>query len=119
MKISTHRLFVVAPLALVAIAAILIAGCGGGDDATTTTTDSENESAAAAPGGADHDPARFNPMAFLASTICWRSSCGYPIRTRRQVMPGIAHASLHEKNHQIVLHNLQAFFSQPEPEFVS
>jgi uncharacterized cupredoxin-like copper-binding protein len=48
MKISAHRLFVVAPLALVAIAAILIAGCGGGDDTTTTT---ENESATAAPGG--------------------------------------------------------------------
>ena len=48
MKISMHRLFVVAPLALVAIAAILIAGCGGGDDGTTTTTtENENETAAA------------------------------------------------------------------------
>jgi pimeloyl-ACP methyl ester carboxylesterase len=33
------------------------------------------------------------------------------------VMPGIAHASLHEKNHQIVLHNVHAFFSQPEPVY--
>ena len=48
MKIPTHRLFVLAPLALVAIAAILVAGCGGGDDTTTTT---ENESETAATGG--------------------------------------------------------------------
>ena len=51
MKISTHRLFVLAPLALVAIAAILIAGCGGGDDTTTTTTENEGETAAAGGGG--------------------------------------------------------------------
>lgn len=49
MKVSTHRLLVLAPLALVAVAAILIAGCGGGDDTTTTTT--ENETAAAGGGG--------------------------------------------------------------------
>lgn len=49
MKIPMHRLFVVAPLALVAVAAILIAGCGGGDDDTTTTT--ENETAATGAGG--------------------------------------------------------------------
>jgi uncharacterized cupredoxin-like copper-binding protein len=50
MKIPMHRLFVVAPLALVAIAAILIAGCGG-DDGTTTTTENESEAAAAGSGG--------------------------------------------------------------------
>lgn len=50
MKIPTHRLFMVAPLALVAIAAILIAGCGGDDDTTTTATENESETAAA--GGA-------------------------------------------------------------------
>lgn len=49
MKVSMRRLLVLAPLALVAIAAILIAGCGGGDDTTTTTT--ENETAAAGGGG--------------------------------------------------------------------
>lgn len=49
MKIPTHRLFMVAPLALVAIAAILVAGCGGDDGTTTTTT--ENETAAAGGGG--------------------------------------------------------------------
>lgn len=52
MKIPTHRLFVVAPLALIAVAAILIAGCGGGDDGTTTTTENESEAAAAGGGGA-------------------------------------------------------------------
>lgn len=51
MKIPTHRLFVAAPLALVAIAAMLIAGCGGGDDGTTTTTENESEAAAAGGGG--------------------------------------------------------------------
>jgi uncharacterized cupredoxin-like copper-binding protein len=51
MKIPTHRLFVVAPLALIAVAAILIAGCGGGDDGTTTTTENESEAAAAGDGG--------------------------------------------------------------------
>jgi uncharacterized cupredoxin-like copper-binding protein len=50
MKIPTHRLFVVAPLALLAIAAILIAGCGG-DDGTTTTTENESEAAATGGGG--------------------------------------------------------------------
>lgn len=49
MKIPRHRLFAFAPLALLAITAIFIAGCGGGDDTTTTTT--ENESAAAGGGG--------------------------------------------------------------------
>jgi pimeloyl-ACP methyl ester carboxylesterase len=33
------------------------------------------------------------------------------------VMPGIAHASLHQKNYQIVLHILWSFFSQPEPVY--
>jgi uncharacterized cupredoxin-like copper-binding protein len=47
MKIPRHRLFVFAPLALVTIAAIFIAGCGGGDGTTTTT---ENETAAAGGG---------------------------------------------------------------------
>lgn len=51
MKIPTHRLFVVAPLALVAIAAILIAGCGGGDDDTTAATENESEAAVAGGGG--------------------------------------------------------------------
>lgn len=51
MKIPTHRLFVAVPLALVAIAAMLIAGCGGGDDGTTTTTENESESAATGTGG--------------------------------------------------------------------
>jgi len=51
MKISTYRLFVVAPLALMAVAAILIAGCGGGDDGTTTATENESEAAAAGGGG--------------------------------------------------------------------
>lgn len=31
------------------------------------------------------------------------------------VMPGIAHASLQQKNYAIVLHILESFFSQPEP----
>lgn len=31
------------------------------------------------------------------------------------VMPGIAHASFHQKNYLIPLHILRAFFSQPEP----
>jgi pimeloyl-ACP methyl ester carboxylesterase len=31
------------------------------------------------------------------------------------VMPGIAHASFHQKNYAIVHHILHAFFSQPEP----
>jgi pimeloyl-ACP methyl ester carboxylesterase len=33
------------------------------------------------------------------------------------VLPGVAHASLHEKNHRIVLHYLEAFFAQPEPVY--
>ncbi len=33
------------------------------------------------------------------------------------VMPGIAHASFHQKNHMIALHILEAFFSQPEPVY--
>lgn len=52
MRLPTQRLFVVAPLALIAIAAILIAGCGGGDDGTTTTTENESEAAATGGGGA-------------------------------------------------------------------
>ena len=35
------------------------------------------------------------------------------------VMPGIAHASFHQKNHQIPYHILQAFFSQPAPRYRS
>ena len=31
------------------------------------------------------------------------------------VMPGIAHASLQQKNYKIVQHILLSFFSQPEP----
>jgi pimeloyl-ACP methyl ester carboxylesterase len=31
------------------------------------------------------------------------------------VMPGIAHASFHQKNHRIAYHVLHAFFSQPAP----
>jgi pimeloyl-ACP methyl ester carboxylesterase len=31
------------------------------------------------------------------------------------VMPGISHASFHQKNYQIVFHILACFFSQPEP----
>jgi pimeloyl-ACP methyl ester carboxylesterase len=33
------------------------------------------------------------------------------------VMPGIAHASLQQKNYQIVLHILWSFFSQPDPVY--
>jgi pimeloyl-ACP methyl ester carboxylesterase len=33
------------------------------------------------------------------------------------VMPGIAHASLQQKNYRIVQHILLAFFSQPEPVY--
>jgi len=33
------------------------------------------------------------------------------------VMPGVAHASLHEKNHRIVLHHMQAWFTTPEPVY--
>jgi pimeloyl-ACP methyl ester carboxylesterase len=31
------------------------------------------------------------------------------------IMPGIAHASLHQKNHMIALHIMHSFFTQPEP----
>ena len=31
------------------------------------------------------------------------------------VMPGIAHASLQEKNRAIVFHHIERFFSQPDP----
>jgi uncharacterized cupredoxin-like copper-binding protein len=47
MKIPTHRLFGL--LALVAVAAIFVAGCGGDSD-TTTTTENETETAAAGGG---------------------------------------------------------------------
>jgi pimeloyl-ACP methyl ester carboxylesterase len=33
------------------------------------------------------------------------------------VMPGIAHASFHQKNYRIAYHVLQSFFSQPEPVY--
>jgi pimeloyl-ACP methyl ester carboxylesterase len=33
------------------------------------------------------------------------------------VMPGIAHASFHQKNYMIVYHILSSFFSQPEPVY--
>ena len=33
------------------------------------------------------------------------------------VMPGIAHASFHQKNHRIPYHILHAFFSQPAPRY--
>jgi pimeloyl-ACP methyl ester carboxylesterase len=33
------------------------------------------------------------------------------------VMPGIAHASFHQKNYRIAYHILQAFFSQPAPVY--
>jgi pimeloyl-ACP methyl ester carboxylesterase len=33
------------------------------------------------------------------------------------VMPGIAHASLHQKNYAVVYHILLSFFSQPEPVY--
>ena len=33
------------------------------------------------------------------------------------VMPGIAHASLQQKNYKIVQHILLGFFSQPEPVY--
>lgn len=49
MKIPTSRSFVA--LALLAIGALLIAGCGG-DDSTTTTTTTETETAAGGGGGA-------------------------------------------------------------------
>ena len=35
------------------------------------------------------------------------------------VMPGIAHASLQQKNYALVLHILHSFFSQPEPVYRS
>lgn len=49
MKTPVKRLFV--PLALLAITAIFIAGCGS-DSGTTTTTENENEAAATTGGGA-------------------------------------------------------------------
>jgi pimeloyl-ACP methyl ester carboxylesterase len=33
------------------------------------------------------------------------------------VMPGIAHASIQQKNYQLVYHILQSFFTQPEPVY--
>jgi alpha-beta hydrolase superfamily lysophospholipase len=33
------------------------------------------------------------------------------------VMPGIAHASFHQKNYRTAYHILQAFFSQPPPVY--
>jgi len=33
------------------------------------------------------------------------------------VMPGIAHASLQQRNYALVLHILHSFFSQPEPVY--
>lgn len=33
------------------------------------------------------------------------------------VMPGIAHSSLHEKNHAIVFHALESFFGEPSPVY--
>ncbi|MEX2034809.1 MAG: alpha/beta fold hydrolase [Xanthobacteraceae bacterium] len=33
------------------------------------------------------------------------------------IMPGIAHASLHQKNHMIALHIMHSFFTQPEPVY--
>ena len=33
------------------------------------------------------------------------------------IMPGIAHASLQQKNHMIVLHLIHSFFTQPDPVF--
>jgi pimeloyl-ACP methyl ester carboxylesterase len=33
------------------------------------------------------------------------------------VMPGIAHASFHQKNYKIAYHVLQSFFAQPEPVY--
>lgn len=33
------------------------------------------------------------------------------------VMPGIAHASLQQKNFRLVYHILSSFFSQPEPVY--
>lgn len=48
MKAPVHRSLV--PLALIAIAAIFIAGCGS-DGGTTTTTENEGEAAAGAGGG--------------------------------------------------------------------
>jgi hypothetical protein len=32
-------------------------------------------------------------------------------------MPGIAHASLQQKNHRLVHHILHSFFSQPAPVY--
>jgi pimeloyl-ACP methyl ester carboxylesterase len=36
---------------------------------------------------------------------------------RFAVMPGVAHASFHQKNHQIAYHLLHGFFSQPDPVY--
>ena len=33
------------------------------------------------------------------------------------IMPGIAHASLQQKNYMIALHIMHAFFTQPEPVY--
>jgi alpha-beta hydrolase superfamily lysophospholipase len=33
------------------------------------------------------------------------------------IMPGIAHASFHQKNYKIAHHILHAFFSQPAPVY--
>lgn len=49
MKISLHRPLVL--LALLAVTAIFIVGCGGGNGTTTTTTTTEAENEAAAGGG--------------------------------------------------------------------
>ncbi len=48
--VKTQNRLLFGLLALLAIGALLVAGCGGDDGGTTTTT-SENESEAAAPGG--------------------------------------------------------------------
>jgi hypothetical protein len=34
-------------------------------------------------------------------------------------MPGIAHASFHQKNYEICYHILESFFSQPAPIYKS
>jgi hypothetical protein len=34
-------------------------------------------------------------------------------------MPGIAHASFHQKNYAVCYHILESFFSQPEPVYRS
>ena len=55
-------------------------------------------------------PKTFLKMAWLANPFAYVA-----INTVIAVMPGIAHASFHQKNYAICYHILESFFSQPAP----